>query len=222
MYSHVALLPRSDSAIKIHSADLSKEFVAEDLSKAIEPSDGFGLIQSAIKTVNPDFGFDLSIQSDFPVGSGLGGSAAVVMAILHCFNQFRRDKWNQHEFAELAYQAERIYFGVSGGWQDQYAAGFGGLNFMEFAMDGNVVFPLRLEEKVINELEESLLLCFTGTSRASGDLHDDQRRSLSTNVVREKMEENVRVAYEIRDHLLRGDLSGFADSQQIMEIKAKV
>ena len=72
------------------------------------------------------------LRSDFPISSGLGGSAVVMSSIIGCFNEFRIDKWSKYEIAEMAYQAERLSFKISGGWQDQYATVFGGINFMEF------------------------------------------------------------------------------------------
>src|SRR3546814_15872781 len=80
--------------------------------------------------------------------------------------------------AELAYQAERLYLGVAGGWQDQYASVFGGFNFMEFRMDQNIVHPLRIHPDILLELEESLILCDTGISHNSGDINEDQRRQI--------------------------------------------
>ena len=65
---------------------------------------------------------DLFVSSDFGVGSGLGGSSSVCLAVLGCFNEFRDDRWTKHEMAELAFEIERIHMGVAGGWQDQYAA----------------------------------------------------------------------------------------------------
>src|SRR3546814_11407230 len=96
--------------------------------------------------------------------SGVGGSAGLSAAVLGCFNQFRRDQLDLHGLAELAYQAERLYLGVAGGWQDQYASVFGGFNFMEFRMDQNIVHPLRIHPDILLELEESLILCDTGIS----------------------------------------------------------
>ena len=90
------------------------------------------LIKATIKVLNPSFGFDLYIQSDFPISSGLGGSAVVVSSIIGCFNEFRIDKWSSYEVAELAYEAERLNMGITGGWQDQYATVFGGFNYIEF------------------------------------------------------------------------------------------
>ena len=111
--------------------------------------------------LNPKHGFELHIYSDYPMSSGLGGSAAVSASILGCFNQFKTDKWTRHELSELAFQAERLYLGIAGGWQDQYATIFGGLNFIEFESKQNIIHPLRIDKEIINELEESLILCDT-------------------------------------------------------------
>ena len=144
--------------------------------------------------------------------SGLGGSAAVSATVLGCFNQFRRDKWDPYELAELAYQAERIHLGVAGGWQDQYATVFGGFNFIEFKIDQNIVHPLRIHPDTLLELEESLLLCDTGISHDSGEIHEDQRCKLQQDEVRQLMESNVELSYRMRNLLLRGRLLKFGES----------
>ena len=113
------------------------------------------------------------------MSSGLGGSAAVSASILGCFNQFKTDKWTRHELSELAFQAERLYLGIAGGWQDQYATIFGGLNFIEFESKQNIIHPLRIDKEIINELEESLILCDTGKGHDSGEIHEDQRSMLN-------------------------------------------
>ncbi|MFQ5787450.1 MAG: CBS domain-containing protein, partial [Thermodesulfobacteriota bacterium] len=161
LYSHATLRIRNDQRVSIYSRDLGETLHAEDLQNALGNREKFGLIQSLLKTVHPDFGFELYLHSDFPMNSGLGGSAVVSAAVLGCFNQFRRDQWDLHELAELAFQAERLYHGVAGGWQDQYATVFGGFNFMEFRMEQNIVHPLRIHPDVLLELEESLILCDT-------------------------------------------------------------
>ena len=158
LYSHATLRVRSDEQVKIYSRDLAESLQADDLRTALAQSGRFGLIQALLKAVHPDFGFELYLHSDFPMNSGLGGSAVVSAAVLGCFNQFRQDRWDLHEIAELAFQAERLYLGVAGGWQDQYATVFGGFNFMEFRMDQNIVHPLRIHPDILLELEESLIL----------------------------------------------------------------
>jgi D-glycero-alpha-D-manno-heptose-7-phosphate kinase len=111
--------------------------------------------------------------------------------------------------AELAYQAERLYLGVAGGWQDQYATVFGGFNFMEFRMDQNIVHPLRIHADTLLELEESLILCDTGTSHDSGDIHQDQRLQMEQNDVKKLVKANVDISYRMRNQLLRGKLLQF-------------
>ena len=190
----------------INSRDLNDSIDAKNLEQALTCDHKFGLIQSVLKVIRPEFGFELYLHSDFPIGSGLGGSAVLSAAILGCFNQFRRDKWDLHELAELAYQAERLYFGVAGGWQDQYATVFGGVNFMEFRMEQNIVHPLRVPKDILFELEESLILCDTGKAHDSGSIHQDQRLRMSEDSVKQKVQSNVDLTYQIRNHLLRGRL----------------
>jgi D-glycero-alpha-D-manno-heptose-7-phosphate kinase len=209
LYSHATLRVRNDSKILVSSRDLGQTLEAEDLSTALSQEGRFGLLQAILKAISPDFGFELYLHSDFPMKSGLGGSAVVSSAVLGCFNQFRRDKWDMHELAELAYQAERLHLGVAGGWQDQYATVFGGFNFMEFRMDQNIVHPLRIHPDTLLELEESLLLCDTGTTHESGDIHEDQRREMQRDDVRILVRNNVELSYRMRNLLLRGRLLEF-------------
>jgi D-glycero-alpha-D-manno-heptose-7-phosphate kinase len=209
LYSHATLRLRDDDRVVIRSLDLGQTLQAENLKAALAESGEFGLILALLRAVSPDFGFELFLHSDFPMKSGLGGSAVVSSAVLGCFNQFRRDQWSLHELAEIAYQAERLYLGVAGGWQDQYATVFGGFNFMEFRMDQNIVHPLRIHPDTLLELEESLILCDTCTSHDSGDIHQDQRQQMLAPHVRNLVETNVQLSYEMRNDLLRGRLLKF-------------
>ena len=209
LYAHAALHIRQDGSIRVHSRDLNAILEASDLEEALKYNEKFGLIQAVLKTIHPDFGFDLYLHSDFPLKSGLGGSAVVAASILGCFNQFRRDKWDLYEISELAYQAERLYLGVAGGWQDQYATVFGGFNFMEFRAEQNVIHPLRISRDVMLELEESLILCDTGTVHESGDIHKDQKAELDKSDIRKLVKQNVDLTFHMRDQLLRGRLLDF-------------
>ena len=212
LYSHATLRVRADGRIVVHSRDLRQSLEAADLRSALGAPGQFGLIQSLLKAVHPEFGFELYLHSDFPMKSGLGGSAAVSAAVLGCFNQLRQDRWDLHELAELAFLAERLYLGVAGGWQDQYATIFGGFNFMEFRMDQNIVHPLRIHADILLELEESLVLCNTGAPHESGDIHQDQRLHMQQQAVHERVQANVELTYRIRNHLLRGRLLQFGQS----------
>lgn len=220
LYSHALLRKRNDSRIIIHSRDLKATFEADNIQFEADVDKNFGLILCVIKTIMPEFGFDLTIYSDFEIGSGLGGSSVVAAAILGSFNEFRIDKWTAHEIAELAYQAERIYLGISGGWQDQYATVFGGFNFIEFNSDGNVVYPLRIGRQTLLELEESLVLCNTGLTHTSNDIHESQEKTVAGTSIMDNVEQNVSLTYKTKALLLRGRLIDFARSlDQAWKIK---
>lgn len=212
LYSHATLRVRDDKQIIIHSRDLGESLQAENLTAFLAKTGRFGLIQALLKVVRPDFGFELYLYSDYPMNSGLGGSAVMSAAILGCFNQFRQDKWDLYELSELAFQAERLYLGVAGGWQDQYATVFGGFNFMEFRMDQNIVQPLRIHPEILLELEESLILCDTDTPHDSGDIHNDQRHQMEQEDIHQKVQSNVELTYRMRNHLLRGRLFQLGES----------
>lgn len=212
LYSHATLRVRTDERVIIHSRDLGASLHAQNLADALSQPGRFGLIQALLKTVHPDFGFELFLHSDFPMNSGLGGSAVVSATVLGCFNQFRQDQWDLHELAELAFQAERLYLGIAGGWQDQYATVFGGFNFMEFRMDQNIVHPLRIQTDTLLELEQSLILCDTGVSHDSGNIHQDQRKQMQQEDIRQQVRTHVELTYMIRNHLLRGRLLQFGQA----------
>lgn len=206
LYSHATLRLRYDSQVKVVSNDVGGVLFANSLEEALQQSGSFGLIQALLKVVHPEFGFELYLHSDFPMRSGLGGSAAISAVVLGCFNQFRKDQWDKYELAELAFQAERMHLDIAGGWQDQYASIFGGFNFMEFRMEQNIIHSLRIHSDTILELEESLVLCDTGVMHNSGDIHQDQRHNMQQKSVKEKIQLNVELTYKIRNYLLRGRL----------------
>jgi D-glycero-alpha-D-manno-heptose-7-phosphate kinase len=209
IYSHGVMRVRDDSKIIINSLDLNERLTANNLEDALSQKGSFGLIQSLMHVVQPTYGFELFLNSDFPVGSGLGGSATLSAVVLGCFNMLRRDQWNQHELAEIAFQAERLHLGIAGGWQDQYAAVFGGFNFIEFDADENIVSPIRVQSDIALELEESLVLCDTGIDHHSGNIHDDQKETMTSDAVRKLVKKNVELTFSTRKYLLRGDLVEF-------------
>jgi D-glycero-alpha-D-manno-heptose-7-phosphate kinase len=209
LYSHATLKIREDQRICLNSLDLNDAIEFEDIKQLNTYSGKFSLIVSVIRAINPSYGFELFLYSDFPMSSGLGGSAVVTSSILGCFNQFRNDLWDKHDIAEIAFQSERLHMGIAGGWQDQYATVFGGLNFMEFNSEQNIITPIRLNTETIVELEESLLLCYTGITHDSGNIHSDQKEQSKSNKIKERIQTNVNLTYEMRNHLLRGRLNDF-------------
>ena len=156
-------------------------------------------------------GFELSLHTDAPPGSGLGSSSAVVVAIIGVFMQWLRLPLTNYEIASLAYQIERIDLGIKGGRQDQYASAFGGFNLMEFFGDRVVINSLRIPEDVLNELHYSLMLFYTGGTRLSAHIIDKQTQGF---VEREAsvvaaMDELKRLTQETKNALLQGRLEDF-------------
>lgn len=209
-FAHAVLEKRDDKIIRIFSNDLNIKVKYDDISK-VNFDGNLDLIKSVIKLLNPDFGFELYTYSDVPPGSGLGGSAALLSAIIGVFNNFREKKLNNYEISELAFHAERVELGLSGGWQDQYATVFGGVNFMEFKNHENIVNSLRISDNILNELEDSLLLCYSGLNHNSGDIHDNQKGNMNKQEQKEFAQIAKDIAYEMRSKLLKGQLDNFGE-----------
>jgi D-glycero-alpha-D-manno-heptose-7-phosphate kinase len=209
LYSHATLIPRTDNSIQIFSEDLGTHEQYESLH-ALTRQAGKGLLATIVSVLQPAYGLDLYVRSDFPVGSGLGGSSAVATAVIAAFNELRRDRWSTYEVAELAFQAERLCFGIAGGWQDQYASAFGGFNLIEFKEGRNLVHPIRLTESIWNELEECLVLCDTRISHESGKLHEHQRDEVVNQESKAALiTESVELCRHMHHHLIRGELHDF-------------
>jgi D-glycero-alpha-D-manno-heptose-7-phosphate kinase len=212
MYSHSSLKKRKDKKIIIDSTDLGERVEIATLEE-LGNFPKFQLINSLLRLIRPDYGFELSIFSDFPVGSGLGGSAVVLSSIIGCFNQLREDPWDRHEIAELAFQAERIFLKMQGGWQDQYATVFGGFNFIEFKESENIVHPLRIKKETILELEGNLILCNSREAHVSGDIHADQKVQFEkSEAIQDQVHKNKELCYQMKSLLLRGQLNEFGRS----------
>jgi D-glycero-alpha-D-manno-heptose-7-phosphate kinase len=206
LYAHATLVPRSDKQIHIYAEDMDREEHFDNLGMLLN-SDDKSLLATIVAVIKPAYGFDLFLRSDFPVGSGLGGSSAATTATIAAFNELRQDRWNTYEIAELAFQAERLCFGIAGGWQDQYASAFGGFNLIEFENQRNMVHPIRLEDSIRNELESCLLLCDTGISHDSGQLHDLQREEIAAQDTQTPLlHASVTLCKRMHRHLIRGEL----------------
>ena len=211
LYAHATLIPRDGPEISVISHDIDRHERYAGLRELLDSPDK-GLLSACVSVVRPAFGFELYVHSDFPVGSGLGGSSAVATAVIAAFNELRLDKWSSYEIAELAFQAERLCFGINGGWQDQYASAFGGFNLIEFDGKRNLVHSIRLEPDIAHELEECLVLCDTGIEHDSGKLHDEQHAAFKKSKTGPKLAKMVELCREMHRHLIRGQIREFGAS----------
>ncbi len=156
----------------------------------------------------PDVDWEVFLHSDAPPRTGLGSSSTMVVALVALFTRYLKIPLTTYEVAELAYRIERVDLGDPGGRQDQYAAAFGGFNFIEFQAGSTVVNPLRIDPEVLNELEYRLMLCYTGLTRFSGDIIERQTRSYTdrNRDTVDALDETKRLALSMKKELLTGNL----------------
>jgi D-glycero-alpha-D-manno-heptose-7-phosphate kinase len=209
------LRPRTDGDYHVESRDLrTRDAFAPD---QLGFNGHLDLVKAVLRDLaarRPGRGLDLTLATDAPPGSGLGSSSALVVAMLTAVWASTGRRWDPATLARTAYQVERVDLKIEGGMQDQYAAAYGGLNFIEFAGDDQVeVRPLPVRPEVLEALEDSLLLAWSGDSRTDdgilrrqvdGVLLGSERSLASLGALKA-------LAEAMRDALLAGDLASFAD-----------
>lgn len=209
-----SLRSRGDGRIKIESADLDLE-IEFRVDDEIHFDGSLDLAKAAIKRLLAieSRGFEIFLHCDAPPGSGLGSSSALVVTLVGLVLEYQGLASEPYELARTAYAIEREDLKISGGLQDQYAAAFGGFNFTEF--DGNrvIVNPLRIRRATLNELEHNLLLCYTGMTRRSDHIIEDQISRLTSNQedTLAGMQAQKELAVLMKNALLTGRLTSFGD-----------
>ena len=180
LYAHVTIETEVDSDLVIFQAyDLDETDSISELSECLcdKNLQLHKMVYHHFVTTYNDAKYiplRVSTSIDVPAGSGLGGSSTLVVALIAAFRQLFNVPLGDYDMAALAHHIERKMCSLSGGKQDQYAATFGGFNFIEFHEDRVVVNPLRIRRYIQAELEDNLLLFYCGASRSSADIIDDQ------------------------------------------------
>lgn len=212
-YAYGTLRLREDRKITITSLDY--DTVARYKLDEPLPYDGnLDLVKAVIRRLNRNNshqGFDIFLHSDAPPGSGLGSSSAVMVALIGLFKHWLNLPLSNYEIADLAFEIERVDLAIEGGKQDQYAATFGGFNFIEFSCKSTIVNPLRVPAEVLNELHHNLLLAYTGRTRLSGKIISTQvkRYQDGESEAIAAMEELKQIASELKNALLQNRLDDF-------------
>ncbi|MBN1925469.1 MAG: GHMP kinase [Prolixibacteraceae bacterium] len=201
-YAYASLEPKPGNKIIFQSIDKGTALEYEstkELPVNHELQLHAGIYNRIVKTfTNKPLSFKLITHVDAPPGSGLGSSSTLVTAILGAFCEWLKLPLGEYDIARLAYDIERTDLKQTGGKQDQYAATFGGVNYMEFYADDKVIVnPLRIKSSVLNELAYSTVLFFTGASRTSGNIIDMQQKS-----VREKQTLQVEAMHKIKEQAI--------------------
>ena len=218
LYAYCTIEELKDNIIEIKAFDAQYEDKFQLVSN-LEIDKNAILVKGVYNRVVKDFGpvpsgYRIITYNDAPAGSGLGTSSTMVVCILKAFVEWMNLPLGDYEIARLAYEIERKDLSLSGGKQDQYAAAFGGFNYMEFLQNDMVIVnPLKVKRWILDELEASMLLYFTGASRSSAAIIDEQKKNTSqgNNDAVEAMHKIKQSAIDMKLAVLKGDVDGFAD-----------
>jgi D-glycero-alpha-D-manno-heptose-7-phosphate kinase len=216
--AYASIEPITENKIIVQALDRNEQQIHE-VSNSL-PIDGtLDLLKGVYNRINKQFnmplsGFKLSTFVDAPAGSGLGTSSTLVVAILGAFVEMLKLPLGDYDIAHLAYEIERNDLGLAGGRQDQYAATFGGVNFMEFYDNDKVIVnPLRIRSHYMHELENNLVLYFTATSRESATIIKEQVKNVNS-----KNEKSIDAMHQLKEQakmmkeaLLKGKLDEFGE-----------
>ena len=213
-YANIELLHENKITVEALDRNEKQEF---DLADQLTIDGKLDLLKGVYNRIYKDYllptsGFRLSTFVDAPAGSGLGTSSTLVVAILGAFVEWLKLPLGDYDIAHYAYQIERNDLKLTGGKQDQYAAMFGGVNFMEFYEDDKVIVnPLRIKPEYLHELENNLVLFFTSTSRESATIIDEQVKNVNG-----KNEKSIEAMHQLKEQarmmkeaLLKGRLDEF-------------
>ena len=231
-FAYANIEPLVEDGIILEAVDQKEELRLEWNHEL--PIDGkLDLLKGVFNRIHKEYGvpltgFKLSTFVDAPAGSGLGTSSTLMVAIIGAFTEMLRLPLGEYDIAHLAYEIERKELKMPGGRQDQYAATFGGVNYMEFYGEEKVIVnPLRIKEEYLFELENNLVLYFTDTSRESSTIIERQSRN-----VLEKHQRSIDAMHQLKlqaqmmkEALLKGRLHeigeildfGFQQKRQMAE-----
>lgn len=217
LYAQTIIKENKSGFVKFIAADINK-IIELPASKELSIETELPLHSAIYNRVVKDFNnnqpicVEVTTFSDAPPGSGLGSSSTMVVSILRAFLELLDEVIDDYALAKLAYDIERVDLNFAGGTQDQYSAVFGGFNFYDFGPKENIlVMPLRLKQTVIMELEASIVLFYTGKSRSSSDIINDQINNASKTKSIEALDDLKSNAHKMKSAVLRGDLNMFSD-----------
>ena len=203
-YFYTILGKRTDGRIQVISSDLRICETWKDIAEKDIDGSALEIPLAVLKELNCDVAVDLFLASEIPPGTGLGSSASVCVNIVKTLTTYRQQAISKYELAEKAFHIARHALRKQVGKQDEYAAAFGGLNYITFAPDGNtLVEPVEQDPALIRELESNLMLFFTGAAHNSWTILREQEAS-----TRQHSSPTVDALHEVKSlgALMRGAL----------------
>jgi D-glycero-alpha-D-manno-heptose-7-phosphate kinase len=195
---YITLKPREDKKVRVFSMNSNEDYLFDIGDK--DYSTKFELFKGIFNVMNIKDGFEITTYSELPAGSGMGGSSSLSVALIGALDKYYNFKLSKYEIAQSAYEIERVELKQKGGYQDQFAASYGGFNFIEFT-DKVKVVPIRTSEELVNELHFRLILCYVGGSHFSSDIQDEVLKgyAFEKTTYMDTMEELKKVAQSMRE-----------------------
>jgi len=169
LYSYVRIIENNNDKINIISENLDLSTEIKNYRK-IEYDGILDLLKAAVKRMEIKTGLDIFVRADAPPGCGTGTSASVAVSLIAALARYSNKYLVPYEIAELAHKLETEELQMESGVQDQYAAAYGGINFMEIDYPSVKISNIRVDEKRICELESQLILVYL-SSRSSSEMH---------------------------------------------------
>ncbi len=230
MYAHCTLEVTETNKIVFATTDRNELFKSTSLNSLA--LDGHldlhkGVYNKMVKDFNDNKPLSLTMTtySDAPAGSGLGSSSTLVVAMIKAYVEWLNLPLGEYDIAKLAFNIEREDVGIIGGAQDQYAATFGGFNFMEFYADKRVIVnPLRIKNWIIDELEASSVLYFTGITRQASIIEEEKANTVAKNKpALDAMHQAKEASLAMKEAVLKGNIDVFSKVlNQTWESKKKM
>jgi len=211
-YFYTVLRKRDDGKIQVISSDLRTLETWENIATMSLERSELDIPLAVMKDLRQSVSVDLFLASEIPPGTGLGSSASVCVNVLKALAAYLHLPLSRYDLAERAFHIARNVLGNPVGKQDEYAAVFGGLNYIRFGMDGTVIVePIELDPALLAELQDSLMLFFTGSAHQSRTILQEQEKSTREDhgAALKSLHEIASLAGRIRSALLDGDLYAF-------------
>ena len=177
-YFYTILCKRNDGRIQVISSDLRIFETWRDIATMEIHGSGLEIPLAALKDLSCDFSVFLFLSSEIPHGTGLCSSASVCVNILKTLSTYINRPLSKYDLAERAFQIARKTLARHVGRQDEFAAAFGGLNFIAFGTDGLTdVQPVDIDPALFREFQSKLMLFFTGSAHHSWTILQEQEKS---------------------------------------------
>jgi D-glycero-alpha-D-manno-heptose-7-phosphate kinase len=200
-YVYVGINQRFDNNIKLKYSQIE---TCSDSSEIKHP-----IFNNIIRKYVPNDKLEFTSMADIPAGTGLGSSSSFTVGLINAVGTLKGYSKSPEELADEACDTEINDLREPIGKQDQYAAAFGGLNFIKFIPGSVIVERLRLTSSTINSLESQCLLAFTGQTRAAKSVLQEQRSGIEQS--RSAIRDMVKISEKMRDVLESGEISWFGD-----------